>query len=45
MEWLFKRSPLPLIADESVKRIEDVNKVIGCFHGINIKLMKKCWDL
>ena len=40
MEWLFKRSPLPLIADESVKRTEDVNKVIGCFHGINIKLMK-----
>lgn len=38
--WLFERSPLPLYADESIQRYADINKVKGCFHGINIKLMK-----
>lgn len=38
--WLFERSPLPLFADESVQRYEDIDRVKGCFHGINIKLMK-----
>lgn len=40
MQWLFERSPLPLFADESVQRLEDIDKVKHCFHGINIKLMK-----
>jgi L-alanine-DL-glutamate epimerase-like enolase superfamily enzyme len=38
--WLRERSPLPLIADESVQRLDDVRRVQGVFHGINIKLMK-----
>jgi L-Ala-D/L-Glu epimerase len=38
--WLHERSPLPLIADESVQRLADVAKARGAFHGINIKLMK-----
>jgi L-alanine-DL-glutamate epimerase-like enolase superfamily enzyme len=38
--WLRERSPLPLIADESVQRLTDVAKAQGVFDGINIKLMK-----
>lgn len=40
MKWLMERSPLPLIADESCVREEDVEKCFTCFHGINIKLTK-----
>ena len=38
--WLFQRSALPLFADESVQRYEDIEQIKNCFHGINIKLMK-----
>jgi len=38
--WLRERSPLPLIADESLQRIGDVGRIAGVFDGINIKLMK-----
>ena len=38
--WLRERSPLPLIADESVQRLVDVAPARGVFDGINIKLMK-----
>lgn len=38
--WLRERSPLPLIADESVQRLADVRRAVGVFDGINIKLMK-----
>ena len=38
--WLYERSPLPLFADESVQRYNDIDFVKDCFHGINIKLMK-----
>ena len=38
--WLRERSPLPLIADESVQRLADVQRAQGVFDGINIKLMK-----
>ena len=38
--WLTERSPLPIIADESVQRLTDIRGLIGAFHGINIKLMK-----
>ena len=37
---LKKRSPLPLIADESVARAADIPRLAEAFHGINIKLMK-----
>lgn len=40
MHWLYKNSPLPLIADESVQRYTDIEIIKNCFHGINIKLMK-----
>ena len=38
--WLKERSPLPIIADESVARLSDVRNAYGVYHGINIKLMK-----
>lgn len=38
--WLTERSPLPIIADESIKRLSDIEKIKGAFSGINIKLMK-----
>lgn len=38
--WLTERSPLPIVADEAVKRLADVERCKGVYHGINIKLMK-----
>lgn len=38
--WLRARSPLPLIADESVQRLADIKQAHGVFDGVNIKLMK-----
>lgn len=38
--WLTAHSPVPIIADEAVQRLADVEKVAGAYHGINIKLMK-----
>jgi len=38
--WLTSKSPLPIIADESVQRFDDIDKIYGAFSGINIKLMK-----
>ena len=40
MKILYKNSPLPLIADESCVREDDVLKCKDHFHGINIKLTK-----
>ena len=40
MKFLFKRSPLPLFADESCVAETDVEKCHKHFHGINIKLTK-----
>jgi len=40
LAWLRERSPLPIFGDESVQGIEDVNRAVGLFDGINIKLMK-----
>ncbi|MEY3053260.1 MAG: hypothetical protein RLY31_3045 [Bacteroidota bacterium] len=40
MRELYSQSPLPLVADEACRTEEDVEKCVGCFHGINIKLMK-----
>lgn len=38
--WLTQRSPIPIIADEAVQRIGDLETLKGSYHGINIKLMK-----
>lgn len=40
LAWLTERSPLPVIADESVQRLPDVQRLKGVVSGINIKLMK-----
>ena len=40
MKQLYQQSSLPLIADESCVLEGDVEKCIGHFHGINIKLTK-----
>ncbi len=40
MQELYQSSPLPIIADESCVREEDVEKCVNYFHGINIKLTK-----
>lgn len=37
---VFERSALPVIADESCLVEEDVDRCVGAFHGINIKLTK-----
>lgn len=40
MIWLKQRSSLPLFADESCRRLSDIENISDMFHGINIKLMK-----
>jgi L-alanine-DL-glutamate epimerase-like enolase superfamily enzyme len=40
--WLTARSPIPLLADEAVQRLADMDKLKGAYHGINVKLMKSC---
>jgi L-Ala-D/L-Glu epimerase len=40
MAWLSASSRIPLLADESFKRLENLDEVSNLFHGINIKLMK-----
>lgn len=39
-EWLKARSPLPLMADESYRTEADLPAVRGCFHAVNVKLVK-----
>ena len=38
--WITERSPLPIVADESIQRLRDLPAIRGAFSGINIKLMK-----
>ncbi|MBW7997609.1 MAG: dipeptide epimerase [Candidatus Glassbacteria bacterium] len=38
--WLYEKSPLPLMADESCERLEDIQNCVGRFDMINIKLSK-----
>ena len=33
-------SPIPIIADESCRIAADVERLVGCVHGVNIKLAK-----
>jgi L-alanine-DL-glutamate epimerase-like enolase superfamily enzyme len=40
MAEVFRHSALPVIADESCQVESDVDRCAGCFHGINIKLVK-----
>jgi L-alanine-DL-glutamate epimerase-like enolase superfamily enzyme len=38
--WLLERSPLPIIADEAVQNLNDLDFIKDAHSGINIKLMK-----
>lgn len=38
--WITARSPIPIIGDEAVQRFADVDKAVGVYHGVNVKLMK-----
>jgi L-alanine-DL-glutamate epimerase-like enolase superfamily enzyme len=38
--WLSERSNVPIIADESIKRLVDLENIKNYFSGINVKLMK-----
>lgn len=40
MKWLNEKSPLPIIADEAVQGLDDLEKIKDLYSGINIKLMK-----
>jgi len=40
MRWLREHSPLPLMADESCERLNDIPRCVGLFDAINIKLVK-----
>ncbi len=40
LAWLTAHSPLPIVADESIQRLCDVQRIADSFSGINIKLMK-----
>ena len=40
LRFVHERSPLPIIADESVRTSEDILRLAGCVDGINIKLAK-----
>ncbi len=38
--WMTEHSPVPIIADEAVQRLADMENIKGAYHGINMKLMK-----
>ena len=40
MKEVYRRSVLPVIADESCQREPDVDRCVGRFHGVNVKLVK-----
>jgi len=40
MEQVVRESALPIIADESCQMESDVGRCAGCFHGVNVKLVK-----
>lgn len=40
LRWLQERSPLPIVADESVVEIGDLDGLVGVVAGVNVKLAK-----
>jgi L-alanine-DL-glutamate epimerase-like enolase superfamily enzyme len=38
--WITAHSPIPIIGDEAVQRLTDMESCLGVYHGINVKLMK-----
>lgn len=40
LAWLKQRSPLPIIGDEGIQRLKNVENAEQFYHGINVKLVK-----
>ena len=40
MAEVFRHAALPIVADESCRGPADIDRCRGCFHGINVKLVK-----
>lgn len=40
MREVYRRSVLPVVADESCQREPDIERCVGHFHGVNVKLVK-----
>lgn len=40
MAWLKDKSPLPIVGDEGIQNLKDVERASNFYHGINIKLVK-----
>lgn len=40
LAWLASESPIPVLADEGIKRFDDVARLKDVYSGVNIKLMK-----
>lgn len=40
LAWLSQQSPIPIIADEGIKRLSDLEQNAGVYNGVNVKLMK-----
>jgi L-alanine-DL-glutamate epimerase-like enolase superfamily enzyme len=40
LRWVRERSGIPVYADESVHRLEDLGNLVGRVDGVNLKLMK-----
>jgi L-Ala-D/L-Glu epimerase / N-acetyl-D-glutamate racemase len=38
--WITERSPLPIIGDEAVRGLKDLDRIKNVYSGLNIKLMK-----
>ena len=38
--WLIQRSAIPIIADEAIQNINDLDRIKDLYSGVNIKLMK-----
>ena len=39
-QWLMERSPLPIMADEAYRSARDIDRCAGCYHAVNVKLVK-----
>ncbi len=40
LAWLKQKSPLPIIGDEGIQRLKDLENAERFYHGINVKLVK-----
>ncbi len=38
--WLKERTPLPIMADESCRSVQDIPHCAECYHAVNVKLVK-----